>query len=170
MLSLLYDRTLTSIHDCWKNHSFDYSHLYQLSDVSAFKIKHKKVECRGIDLFELWCWRCLLSPLDTKEMKSVNPKGHQPWIFIGRTDAEAEAPIFWPPDAKNWLIRKYLDAGKDWGQEEKGVIEDEMVGWHHRLNGRESEHTLGDSEGQGSVTCWDPWSHKESDTTEQLNN
>ena len=95
----------------------------------------KKAERRRIDAFELWCWRRFLSPLDCKEVKPVNPKGNQSWIFIGRTDAEAETPILWPPDAKNWLIGKDPDAGKDWGQEEKGLTEDEMVGWHHQLSG-----------------------------------
>ena len=92
-----------------------------------------------------WCfWTAVLektleSPLDCKEIKPVNPKGNQSWIFIGRTDAEAETPILWPPDAKNWLIRKDPDAGKDWRQEEKGMTEDEMVEWHHQLNGYEFE-------------------------------
>ena len=89
----------------------------------------KKAECWRIDAFELWFWRRLLSPLDSK-IKPVNPKGNQPWKFIGRTDAEADAPILWPPDVKSWLIRKDPDTGKDWEQEEKGVTEDEMVGWH----------------------------------------
>ena len=84
--------------------------------------------------------------LDFKEIKPANPKGNQPWIFIGRTYAEAEAPILWPPDAKSQFTRKDPDAGKDWGQEEKGVTEDEMVGWHHWLNGHEIEQTVGDSE------------------------
>ena len=92
--------------------------------------------------------KSLESPFDSKEIKLVNPKGNQPWIFIGRTDTEAEAPIFWLPDVKNWLICKDPDAGKNWGQEEKGATEDEMVGWHHWLNGHEFEQTLGDSEGQ----------------------
>ena len=87
------------------------------------------------------------SPLDSKDIKPVNPKGNQPWILIGRTDAEAEAPIIWPPDAKNWLIRKDPEAGKDWRQKEKAAAEDEMVEWHHQLNRHESEQTLGDSEG-----------------------
>ena len=103
-----------------------------------------------------------------KEIKPVHPKGNHSWIFIGRTDAEAEAPILWPPDAKNWLIRKHPDAGKDWRPEEKGMTEDEMVRWHHQLSGR--EQALGDGEGQGSLACCSPWGHKESDTTEQLNN
>ena len=100
----------------------------------------------------------------------VSPKGNQPWIFSGRTDAEAEAPILWPPDAKNQLIGKDPDAGKDWRQEEKGTTEDEMVGWHHWLNGHEFEQTPGDSEGPGSLVCCCLWGLRESDTTEQLNN
>ena len=88
-------------------------------------------------------------------------KGNQPWIFIGRTDAEAETPILWSPDAQNWLIGKDPDAGKDWRQEEKSVVEDGIVRWHHELNGHESERTLGDSEGQGSLACCSPWGRKE---------
>ena len=99
----------------------------------------KKTECQRIDAFELWCWRRLESPLDIKEVKSVHPKGDQSWVFIGRTDAEAETPILWPPDGKNWLIGKDLDDGKDWRREERGATEDEMVGWHHQLNGHEFE-------------------------------
>ena len=95
----------------------------------------KKAEHWRIDAFELWCWRRLLSPLDCKEIQPVNPKGNQSWLFVGRTDVEAETPILWPPDAKSWLIWKDPDSGKDWGQEEKGTTEDEMVGWHHRHNG-----------------------------------
>ena len=109
--------------------------------------------------------KTLENPLDCKEIKPVNPKGNQPWIFTGRTDAEVEAPILWPPDVKNWLIGKGLDAGKDWEQEEKGVTEDKMVGWHHQLNGHEFEQTLGDSDGQRSLVCCSPWGHKELDTT-----
>ena len=104
------------------------------------------------------------SPLDSMEIKSLNPKGNQPWIFIGRTDAEAEAPILWSPDAKNQLTGKY-DAGKDWGQEEKGATEDQMIGWHHQLNGHEFEQTPGDSEGQRSLACCSPWGRKELNTT-----
>ena len=114
--------------------------------------------------------KTLESPLDSKEVKPVHPKGNPPWIVIGRTDAEAKAPIPWPPDAKSRLIGKDPDAGKDWGQEEKGTTEDEMVGWHHLLNGCEFEQTLGNSEGQGSLGCCSLWGHKESDTTEWLNN
>ena len=111
----------------------------------------------------------LESPLDYKEMKPVNPKGNQSWIFIGRTDAETEAPILWQPDAKSWLIGKDPDTGKDWRQEEKGMTEDEVVGWHHRLNGPEFVQASGDG-GQGSLACYSPWGCKESDTTEWLIN
>ena len=118
-----------------------------------------------------WCFwtvvvKTLVSPLDSKETKRINPKGNQYWIFIGRTDAEAEAPILWPPDVKSWLIWKDPDAGK----QENGMIEDEMVGWHHWLNGHEFEQALVDGEGQGGLACCSPWGCKELDTTEQLNN
>ena len=106
----------------------------------------KKAECRRMDAFELWCWRRLLSLLDCKEIQVVNPKGNQSWIFTGGTDAEAEGAILWPSDVKNWLIGKDPDAGKDW-KEEKGMTEDEMVGWHHRLNGHEFEQVLGLGDG-----------------------
>ena len=122
-----------------------------------------KAECWKTDAFELWCWTRFESPLDCKEIKPVNSKGNQSWVFTGRTDAEAEAPILGPPDAKSWLIRKDPDAGKDWGQEEKGAIEDEMVGWHHWCNGHEFEQVPGDSEGQGSLACCSPWGCKEWD-------
>ena len=119
-----------------------------------------------------WCfWTVVFektfeSPLDCKEFKPVNPKGNQPWIFIRKTDAEAEAPILRPPDVKNLLIGKDADAGKDWGQEGKGTTEDEMVGWHYQLNVHEFEQTLGDREGQGSLACCSPRGCKESDMTE----
>ena len=121
-----------------------------------------------------WCFQTVVlektleNPLDSKEIKPVNCKGNQPWIFIGRTDAEA--PILWSPDAKSWLIGKDPDAGKDWGQEEKVVIVDEMVGWNHRLNEHEFAQTQGDSEGQGSLRCRSPWVCKQSDITEWLDN
>ena len=116
-------------------------------------------------LLKLWCWRRILSLLDCKEIHLVNPKATKSWIFIGRTDAEA--PILWPPDEKNWLIGKYAGAGKDWRQEEKGMTEDEMVGWHHRLNEFEQAPEVGDR--QGGLACCSPWGHRESDTTEWLN-
>ena len=112
--------------------------------------------------------KTLKSPLDCKEIKPVKPKGNQSLIFIERTEAENKTPILWPPDAKNWLIGKDRDAGKDWKQE-KGVTQDEMVGRHHRLNGHEFEQASGAGDGQGSLACFSPWSRKESDVTEQPN-
>ena len=128
-----------------------------------------KAECWRIDAFKLWCWRRLESPLDCKDIQPVHPKGDQSWVFIVRTDAEAETPILWPPHAKSWLIRKDLDVGRDWEQEGKGKMEDEMAGWYHWLHGRESEWTLGVGDGQGGLACCDSWGCKESDMTEQLN-
>ena len=113
--------------------------------------------------------KTLESPLDCKDIQPVHPKGNQPWIFIGRTDAEAETLTLWPPDAKSWLIWKDPDAGKDWGQEEKRTTEDEMVGWHHLLNEREFGWTLGVGDGQGGLACCSPWGRKKSDLTERLN-
>ena len=112
-----------------------------------------KTECRKIDAFKLWCWRKFLSPLDSKEIKPVHPKGNQPWIFIGRTDAEDESPLLWAPDGKNWLIRKDPGAGKDWRWEEKGKAEDEMVRWHHWLHGHEFEWNPGVGGRQGGLVC-----------------
>ena len=112
--------------------------------------------------------KTLESPLDCKEIQSVHAKGNQSWIFIGRTDAEAEAPVLWPPDVKNWLIWKDPDAGKDWRQEEKGTTEHEMVGWHHRLDGHECEQAPGVGDGQGGLACYSSWGQKELDTTERL--
>ena len=108
-------------------------------------------------------------PMICKESQPVHPKGNQSWRVIVKTDAEAETSMLWPPDVKNWLTGKDPDAGKDWKQEEKGTTEDEMVGWHHRLNGHEFEQALGVGDGQGSLACCSPWSHKESDLTELLN-
>ena len=113
--------------------------------------------------------KTLESPLDCKEIQPIHPKGNQSWIFIRRTDAEAETPIIWPHDVKSWLIGKDSDAGRDWGQEENGMTEDEMAWWHHRLNGYGFEWTMGDGDGQGGLVCCDSWGHKESDTTEWLN-
>ena len=113
--------------------------------------------------------KTLESHLDSKEIQPVHPKGNQSWIFIGMTDAEAETPILWPSDAKNWLIWKDPDAGNDWRWEEKGMTEDEMVAWHHRLDGQEFEQALGVGDEQGGLACSSLWGHKELDTTEQLN-
>ena len=122
-----------------------------------------------------WCfWTVVLektleSRLDSKDIQPVNPKGNQSWIFIGRSDAEAEAPILWPPEVKNWLIGKDPDAGKDWGWEEKGMTEDEMVGWYHWLDGHEFEQDLGVRDRQGSLAFCRPQDGKKSDMTKQLN-
>ena len=122
-----------------------------------------------------WCFwtvvleRTLESPLDCKEIQAVHPKGNRSWIFIGRADVEAETPVLWSPDANNWLIFKDPDPGKDWRWEEKGIIENEMVGWHHQLNEHEFEQTPGHSKGQGSLVCCSPWGYKELDTTQPPN-
>ena len=129
----------------------------------------KKAECRRTDAFELWCWRRPKSPLDSMEIQTVHPKGDPSWIFIGRTDAEAEAPILWPSDGKNGLTEKDPDTGKDWRQEEKRVTKDNMVGWHHQLDGHEFEKASGNADGQGTQACCSPGGCKESDTTEWLN-
>ena len=146
---------------------YSQSYGFFSSHVWMWKLDHKEGWAS-----KNWCfWTVVLektleSPLDCKEIKPVNLKGNQSWIFIGRTDAEAEAPTLWPPDVKSWLIRKDPHAGKDWRQEEKGMTDDKMVGWHHWLNGHESEKAPGDGEGQGSLACCSPWGHKESDTIE----
>ena len=122
-----------------------------------------------------WCfWTVVLektleSPLDCTEIQPVHPKGDQSWVFIGRTDAEAETLILWPPHAKSWLIGKDPDAGRDWGQEEKGTREDEMAGWHHQLDIHEFGWTPGVGDGQGGLACCNSWGSKESDMTERLN-
>ena len=134
-------------------------------------IKKAFFKCQRIDAFDLWYWeKTLESPLDSKEIQPVHLNGNiQSWIFIGRTDAEAETPILWPPDAKSWFTGKDPDAAKDWGQEEKGTTEDKMVGWHHWLDGHRFGWTSGVGDGQGSLACCSPWSHKESNMTELLN-
>ena len=125
----------------------------------------KKTERRRIDAFELWCWRRLFRESLGVQGDQTIQSWNQFWIFLGRTDAEAEARILWPPDVKNWLTRKNPDAEKDWRREEKGMTEDEMVGWHHRLDGHEFEQTLGAGNGQGGLVCHSPWDFKELDTS-----
>ena len=144
---------------------YSQSYGFSSSHVWLWELDHKE----GWALKNWYFWimvlkKTLKSPLDSKEIKPVNPKGNQPWMFIGRADAEAEAPILWPPDVKSQLIAKDPDVGKDWGQKEKGATEDEMVGLHHWLKGHEFVSTLEDSEGQGSLVCCSPWDCKESDT------
>ena len=134
-----------------------------------------ELDCKESWALKNWCFRTavlektLESPLDSKEIQKVHPKGNQYWILIGRTDAEAETPILWPPDVKSWLIWKDPDAGKDWGQEEKGMTEDEMVGWHHWFNWHGFGWTPGTGDGQGGLACCGSWGRKEQDMTEWLN-
>ena len=134
-----------------------------------------ELDCEESWALENWCFwtvvmeKTLESPLDYKEIQPVNSEGDQPWDFFGRNDAEAETPVLWPPHAKSWLIGKDSDAGRDWGLEEKVTTEDEMAGWHHWLNGRESEWTPGVGDGQGDLACCDSRGRKELDTTEWLN-
>ena len=126
----------------------------------------KKAEHWRIDAFELWCGRRLLRVLWAARMQPVHPTGDQSWVFIGRTDVEAETPMLWLPDVKSWLIWKDPDAGKDWGREEKGTTEDEVVGWHYWLNGHGFGWTPGVGDGQGGLVCSGSWGHKESDMTD----
>ena len=143
--------------------------------LSSSRVQMWELDCKESWSLKIWCFwtvvleKTLKNPFGCKEIQPVKPKGNQSWIFIGRADAEAEAPIFWPPDAKIWLIGKDPDARKDWRQEEKGTTEDEMVGWHHRLDGHESEQAPGIGDGQGGLACCSLQGHKELDTSEQLN-
>ena len=129
----------------------------------------RKLSVEELMLLNCGVGKTLESSLDCKEIQPVHPKGDQSWVFFGRNDAKAETPILWPPHEKSWLIRKDFDAGKDWGQEEKRTTEDEMAGWHHQLDGFESEWTPGVGDGQGGLECCDAWGHKESDMIEWLN-
>ena len=148
-----------------QSHGFSSSHVWMW-----------ELDCKESWALKNWCfWTVVLektleSPLDYKEIKPFTSKGNQFWIFIGRTDAEAETPVLWPSDGRNWLIVKDPDAGQDWRQEEKGMTEDEMVGWHHRLNGHGFGWTLGVGNGQGDQVCCSPWGCEELDTTWWLNN
>ena len=148
---------------------YSQSYGFPNSHIWMWELDHK------VWMSKNWCFwtvvleKTLKSPLDCKEIKPVKAKGNWSWILIGRTDAEAEAPILWLADAKSWIIRENPDAGQDWRQEEKGTTEDRMVGWHHRLNGHEFEQAPGDGEGQGSLACCSPWGRKKLDVTERLN-
>ena len=138
-----------------------------------------ELDCEASWAPKNWClWTVVLektffffleSPLDCKEIQPVHSEGDQPWVFFGKNDAKAETPVLWPSHAKSWLIGKDSDAGRDWGQEEKEMTEDEMAGWHHRLDGREFVWALGVGDGQGGLACCDSWGRKESDTAEWLN-
>ena len=161
--SILNSRDVTLLTKVQQSYSFSSSHvwMWELDRKESWALKN-------------WCfWTVVLektfeSPLDFKDIKPVNPKGNQCWIFIGRTDAEFEALILWPHDGKNWLIAKDPDAEKYWRQE-KEMTEDDMIGWYHQLNWYELEQAVGDDEGQGSLKCCSPWDCKESDMTEWLN-
>ena len=161
---------MTNLDSIWKS----FANKCPSSQSYAFSSSHVWVWDLGRKeswLLKNWCfWNVMLektleSPLVCKELKPVLPKGNQSWIFIGRIDAEAEAPVLWLPDVKSWLIGKDPDAGKNWRQEEKGMIEDEMVGWHCQLNGHEFKRTPGDDERQSSLACSSLWGWKKSDTT-----
>ena len=134
-----------------------------------------ELDCEESWVLRNWCFwtvvleKTLASPLDCKEIQPVHSKGDQSWVFIGSTDGKTETPILWTPHAKSWLIGKDSVAERHWGQEEKWTTEDEMTGWHHWLDGREFEWTLGVGDGQGGLACWDSWGRKESDMTEWLN-
>ena len=125
-----------------------------------------ELDCEESWVPKNWCFwtmvleKALETPLDCKEIQPVHPKGDQSWTFFGRNDAKAETPVLWPPHAKSWLIGKDPDAGRDWGQEEKGMTEDELAGWHHWLDGREFERTPGVGDGQGGLVCCDSWGHR----------
>ena len=169
---------MTNLDSIFKSRDITLPTKVRLVKAMAFSSGHVwvlKLGCEESSTLKNWCfWTVVLektleSPLDCKEIQPVHPKRDQSWVFIGRTGAKAETPILWRPHAKSWLIRKDSDAGRDWGQEEKGTTEDEMAGWHHRLDGHEFEWTLRDGDGQGGLACCDSWGCKESDTTERLN-
>ena len=173
---LLGRKAMTNLDNIWKQESYHFANKGPYSQSYGFSSSHVwmwELDHKEGWVLKNWCIltvmleKTLESPVDSKEIKPVNPKGNQPWIFTGRTDAEA--PILWPPDAKGQLIGKDPDAGKDWRQE-KGETEDEMDGWHHWFNGHEFEQTPGDPEGQGSLVSYSPWGGEESDITKQLNN
>ena len=153
----------------------EYVYLVKTMVFSCGHVWMWELDCEESWALKNWCFwtvvleRTLESPLDCKEIQPVHSKGDQSWVFIGRTNVEAETPVLWPPHVKSWLIGKDSDAGRDWGQEEKGTTEDEMAGLHHWLDGCESEWTLGVGDGQGGLVCCDSWGRKELDTTEWLN-
>ena len=156
---------------CQLNHKGPSSQGYGFSSGHVWM---RELDCEESWALKNWCfWTVVLektrdSSLDCKEIQPVHSEGDQPWVFFGGNDAKAETPILWPPHAKSWLIGKDYDAGRDWGQEKKGMTEGEIAGWHHWLNGREFEWTLGDGDWQGGLACCDSWGRKESDTPEWL--
>ena len=158
-----------------RNYFANKSPSSQSYDFSSGHVCMWELDCEESWALKNWCfWTVVLektleSPLDCKEIQPVHSKRDQSWVFIGRTDAKAETPILWPPHGKSWFIGKDSDAGRDWGQKEKGTTEDEMAGWHHRLNGHEFEWTPGVGDGQGGLACCNSWGRKELDTTGTLN-
>ena len=172
---------------CSLEESYDWPRQYIKKQRHYFADKGPSSQSYGFSSSHVWMWeldykeswapknwcfwivvldKTLESPSDSKKIKPVNPKGNQSWIFIGRTDAEAETPVLWPPDVKNWPTGKDPDSGKDWRQEEKGMTEDEIIGWHHRLSKHEFEQASQVGDGQGSLVCCSPWGRKELDMTE----
>ena len=161
---------LIYIWNIWDIYIYD-MYGFSSSHVRMWELDHKEGwALRNWSFLIMVLEKTLENPLDSKEIKPVSPKGNQSWIFIGSTDAEAEVPMLWPPDAKSWFTGKDPDSRKDWRQEEKRVTEDELVEGHCWLNGREFEQTLGDSEGQGRLACYSSWGCKKLDTTYWLNN
>ena len=151
------------------HHSQSQSFGFSSSHVRVLELDHKEGWAPKNLCFRTVGLKTPESPLNSRKIKPMNSKGNQPWIFIGKTDAEAEAPILWPSDMTSQLFGKDPDAGKDWKQKEKGTTEDHMVGWHHRLNACEYEQVPGVGDGQGILACCSPWGHKELDMTESLN-
>ena len=175
---LLGRKVMTNLGSIFKSRDITLSTKVQKSQGYGFSSGH--VWMWELDCEEGWApkngcfWTVVLektveSPLDCKEIQPVHSEGDQSWVFFGRNDAKAETPVLWPPHAKSWLIGKDSDVGRDWGQEEKGMTQDEMAGWHHRLDGHEFVWTLGDGDGQGGLACCDSWGRRESDTAERLN-
>ena len=172
---LLGRKVMTNVDSILESRDITLPTKFHLVEATGFASSHVwiwELDCEDSWAPKNWCfWTVVLektleSPLDCKEIQPVHSKGNQSWIFFGRTDAEAETPILWSPDVKNWLTGKDPDAGKDWRQER--MTKEEMVRWYHQLNGHEFEQAPGDGEGQGSVVCCSPWARKESDMTEQL--
>ena len=164
---------MTNLDSILKSRDITLATNVRLVKAMVFPVVMWELDCEESWVLKNWCfWTVVLektleSPLDCKESQPVHPKGDQSWVFFRRTDAET--PIFWPPDTKSWQIWKDPDARKDWGQVEKGTTEDEMAGWHHWLDGHESEWTLGVGDGEGGLACCGSWGRKELDTTELLN-
>ena len=175
---LLGRKVMTNLDSILKSRDITLPTKVRLSQGYDFSCSHVwmwKLDCEESWALKNLCFstvvleKTLESPLNYKEIQPVHPKGNQSWVSIGRTDAEAETPILWPPDVKNWLIGKDPDDGKDWRWEEKGMTEDEMAAWHHQLDGHEFEWTPGVGDGQGALVCCNSWGCKEADTTEWLN-